>query len=478
MAGNKGPSISIAADTKDAAKGIRDGIIEPLEDARDVIAELATDSKKLDTLEDNMTDAARETEQVRDELDKLNKSIRETGRAGSGIGKDFKDGTRDAKEGVGELRDEANSTAKEAAASFDGSAESIVDAFQEVAANAFAGFGPAGIVAGLAVAAGIGIATSEFQKNEEAAKQAKERIREYGLAVIESGAEVAGLEQFQENLKAIVTESDDATKNLKQIDAFANRFKQYGVDADNLAMAFAGNSDAIEEIVTQLEDAAEAERNLADLATNQGTRDLYLTRAKDATTYIDELRKVQEETQRAQEIEQNWLATGGEETLAKAEAIKSINDAYDDAAGSVLEFVNQETGALNIEAFIASIQARKDALNQYQVDLATMGLTTEQKRALDAMGIDAAMAYLDGIKKGTPEQAQYLKDSLTEAAKDSSGTAKTEIETAFAKPTKHDVDVEAKTADATRAINRWIESLPKQLQFRAVVLDRDGRPVI
>jgi hypothetical protein len=85
-------------------------------------------------------------------------------------------GTRRAEDSLGEFKDEANSTAKEAAASFDGSADSIADAFQEVAANAFVGFGPAGAAAGLAVALGLGTAIAKTQELAEENNELRETI--------------------------------------------------------------------------------------------------------------------------------------------------------------------------------------------------------------------------------------------------------------------------------------------------------------
>lgn len=98
-----------------------------------------------DDVEDASQDATRTAERGFKEMD------RDSDKAGRSIERNLKDG-------FDEAASEADGTAREVAASFDGSAESIGEGFQELAANAFAGFGPAGAVAGAAAAAAIGAA--------------------------------------------------------------------------------------------------------------------------------------------------------------------------------------------------------------------------------------------------------------------------------------------------------------------------------
>lgn len=216
----KGISIAIASDTTDFDRGVRKGIVDPLEEAVDTLdrlgkageqagrdaeqglgdveraAEQAGDAARAagDDLEDAMRDAQRDTGQLSDEMRELRdrienaqRSTRDLGDSGKRAGRDYERGLRDAGDGLDEFRDEAGSTAREAAASFDGSAESIGDAFQEVAANAFAGFGPAGAVAGIAAAAGLGVVIAAFQGIDEANQESRQRAADWGQAFIEAG---------------------------------------------------------------------------------------------------------------------------------------------------------------------------------------------------------------------------------------------------------------------------------------------------
>jgi len=115
-----------------------------------------------------------------DATEKMERNLKELARtadtSGDKVGKSLKDGFKKAEGGAEDFKQEANSTARETAASFDGSAESISDAFQEVAANAFGAFGPAAGLAGLAVAAGIGGIKTTFDELAEKSKEVKEGI--------------------------------------------------------------------------------------------------------------------------------------------------------------------------------------------------------------------------------------------------------------------------------------------------------------
>jgi len=79
-----------------------------------------------------------------------------------------------------DVRDEANDTAREMAASFDGSSGSVIDAFQELGANAGAAFGPVGIAAGAAAAVGIGLIRDEAEKIKTLASEMVQAFADAG----------------------------------------------------------------------------------------------------------------------------------------------------------------------------------------------------------------------------------------------------------------------------------------------------------
>lgn len=246
----KGIDIAIAADTRSAMSAINRGLIDPLEDVGELLETIGDDGKDAtDKLERGMKDAQRRTDDAKDEIRDLRDELNKSGRAGKKAGDDIHDGMRRAEDGAEEFKDEANSTAREAAASFDGSAESIGDAFQEIAANAFAGFGPAGAVAGLAAAAGIGLVIAGFEKANEATEESKERANEWADAFIEAGGRVLDFETTMAKIRDITTgQFEEATKNAEL----------WGVSVETAIAAMAGSDTALDSITASVEAQGEA----------------------------------------------------------------------------------------------------------------------------------------------------------------------------------------------------------------------------
>ena len=455
------------------AKGIS---INFLADVRDFLKGTKNVEDELDDVADSLDDVAKEGEQSTEKLqDSFRDLAKATKKAGDDVGDNMKRGFKKAEDGAQEFKDEANSTAKEAAASFDGSAESIVDAFQEIAANAFAGFGAAGALAGLAAAAGIGVVSKSILDAEESAKQAQARVEELGQAMIDAGdSSQRPLQSVVDELQNIVSNSEDAVKKFKDIER-ASKF--VGTSAEDLALAYAGQSDALEGQLDVLDDLIAKEEEVLDAQARGGSRFGAIQEAKVGTLkqQQEELKKVQEETEAAAAIEEAYLAAGGAEAQAKADAIAGINQAYDDVVNSVTDFVNGETGILDVEAYLAAIDARSKALEDYQTNLANAGLSTEQKDALNAMGVDAAAAWLAGYQSATPEQQRKLKESLTTASKDNSGVARTTIEKTFEKPIDAKVKVIADTTEAEKHLASLAEN--KVVRVTAELWTREGKKV-
>lgn len=242
-------TLNIAADTRAVKVGIDKGVIEPLEDALEVLEDIGRDGgRDLDKLEDAARDAQDQTEKVKREFSDLAKEIRETGRkAKTDFGDKIKDSSGEAKEAVDEIGREAESTGKEMAASFDGSIESIADAFQELTANAFAGFGPAGAAAGIAAALGLGVVLQAFTAQQEAADELKERITSAYRTAIEEGNSYLSEAQIIEAALDIL--QSDRRGKLEE-DA-----KTLGVAFNTVLRAEAGDYEALKEAIAAAEQA-------------------------------------------------------------------------------------------------------------------------------------------------------------------------------------------------------------------------------
>nr|WP_315266026.1 hypothetical protein [Microbacterium lemovicicum] len=254
--------IPIAVDTSGVEKSIRNGLIDPVEDAEGALKKLSkADSgdiaKDMDKAQDATKDLSRELDDARDDLKKL-------GYAAKDAGDDSRKGMDRAKEGVGEFKDEANSTAREAAASFSGSADDIGDAFQEVAANAFAGFGPAGALAGLAAAAGIGVVTAELQRQQEEADKLNERMTEAYQSAAEAGQAYIQEADVIANWQDLIFNKDRAEEYKKVQDTI----NATGLDRSTIMKANAGDLDALAIVQERITEAWKKEGDEANLFTD------------------------------------------------------------------------------------------------------------------------------------------------------------------------------------------------------------------
>ena len=426
----KGISIPIASDTRDFSQGIKNGVIQPLEGVEDALDAVAREGDQAgEKLEKALTEAQQETEQLTDKHQELGRVIRDTAQASSramrGANDSTREATRGASEGLRDLKDESRSTAREAAASFDGSAQSIIDAFQEVSANAFIGFGPAGLVAGLAAAAGIGLISSAIQKGDENAEQLKARVSELTSELIEAGTEGGpSLDYIVDRLKELATSAGEGETSLKQLREAADGS---GSSYRDLARAFAGNTDQLDRLVKkgkEREAGLTREIDLARRAANGAIFSDAETKIRDKikaqqeyNTYLDQAKTAAEEAAAA---ERNWLDAGGAQLEQRAAILSTVDTAYDDAAGAVDDYIDAESGVFDVTRYIAAMQARKAALQDYQKNLAESQLTDEAKGFLNEQGAEAAAQFLAGYKAATPAQQAELNALWTEAGNKSS----------------------------------------------------------
>jgi hypothetical protein len=458
MAGD-GIDIRLGVDPAGVIEGADDAAsaLEKIDDALGDISK--SGDKDLDKLEKSLKDIDQAALRTGDELDR-------------NLGKKTRNATKEAEGGLKDFKEEANSTAKESAASFDGSAESIVDAFQEVAANAFEGFGPAGAVAGLALAAGIGLATSAFTQSQEEIAKTKERVENLGLAMIESGdTGRVSFDAISEELGKILAGSEDAAKSIGDI---RNEAQKSGVAVEDLAMAYAGNEQAIEGVISELDVLLEAEKAARQEAADAGTEKL--------TGYDQEIRKLedvrnnivaqQEAIQEARRIEQEWLETGGQLLLNKEELISQVNEQYDQAAASAGEYIDAETGIADVQGFLDGMAKRQKAIEDYTAALTSNQFTPEQQKALNDMGFEAGSQFMQLYNQGTEAQKGELKTILTTAATDSSGAALDTIDNAFATADVSKIPADIDLTKANQTLEAW---RPGQKQIDVLVKWKDSR---
>ena len=275
MAGIK---IDFISDVSKFIGGTKDieGALDKVSDSLDDVAKDADKAgKKIgDELSDGAKDAQDAGEKMerkfRDAFDETKKDAKTTG---DKVGDDVKRGFKKAEGAADEFKDEAKSTSREAAASFTGDFEDVSDAIQETLANALSGFGPAGAVAGMAAAAGIGILVSVLQSSADKAAEVKEKTIELAGAIREAGGEIKDVDwagQFEEFANAISDPKSwfepwqAASKTNAEV--IAADAEKLGLNYTDLFQGLAGDSEAagraLEDINAKIAEQDEAYQKL------------------------------------------------------------------------------------------------------------------------------------------------------------------------------------------------------------------------
>lgn len=241
----KGISISMAADTRSFITGVQKGVINPLDDAAEILEDLGRDgSRDFDKLEGSMRDAQRETDDTRKKFSDLQKEIRETGRKSrTDFAKPVGDSADRVKKDLDEVRNEAKQNAAEMFSSFDGSFESIADAAQGTLGGLSAGLGGIpGIAAVAAGAAGLGLLTARFTEQQELAEELKTALVDAYKSAAAEGKNF--IDQAAIDMAALDIFAD--TPRRVEAEEAANRI---GVAVSTYVRAQAGDVEALNDVI-------------------------------------------------------------------------------------------------------------------------------------------------------------------------------------------------------------------------------------
>ncbi|MBX9243412.1 hypothetical protein ICW40_01150 [Actinotalea ferrariae] len=424
-----GINIAFASDVRAFLKGT-DDVEKSLDAVADSLDDLAREAdtasdkigRDLDGVGDDGKDAAEKLE--RSFSDTFTKAKRQADDAGDSIGRDIDRGFERAGEGAEEFKDEANSTAREAAASFDGSAESIADAFQEVAANAFAGFGPAGAAAGLVAAAGLGMITAALQTAAEEANALTERAGEMALSLADADA-AEKVELLRDRWRETATAIDDARSwwEVWQPRATTNAelfAKAAEVGALNIRGMYRTLTD--EDPVRRIEGLREAMEGAQDVAADldaqwrsQGTG---IQMLDEATS--EHLRTLLDHRDMASNV-----AGKLRELILEEEAAVAITEALAAAEGRTVEQYEArqrelERAAEVQESYNAALEATGDAVSVYEGILddkeAAERTAAEQTAAATKTAEDSWEDYVKGVSVSVDDLIAEWNRQAAEAA--------------------------------------------------------------
>lgn len=194
---------------------------------------------------DDLDDMAREASDAGNKMERTFRDIaRESSDAGRKIGRDMKDGTDKAKKGVDDFRQEASSSMRETAASIS-SVEDGLDAVQEIAANAFVGFGPVGAGAGLVAALGFGLLLENLNEQNEAIAAQKQYYADAYQSAADEGRKFL-------DVQTILREANDIQFNPDRANEYKRALEQskaLSLDINDVLLARAGDEEALQVVM-------------------------------------------------------------------------------------------------------------------------------------------------------------------------------------------------------------------------------------
>lgn len=206
---------------------------------------------------DDIADESARTE--RDVVADLKRISRQAKDTGDDLDKEVGGGFRD-------LKDEARQSGAEAAQSFSGEFSDVGDFLQESIAQGLSGFGPIGTAAGIALAAGIGVALGEVQKFAEASEQ---RISDMYQAMLDQGSAFVSQQIINDAVKQL---ADDTGKWNEALETAEDT----GLSVQTILRALVGDQEAINAAI----DAANRKRDeeIAKVDTNSKSYELAVAR--------------------------------------------------------------------------------------------------------------------------------------------------------------------------------------------------------
>ena len=302
---------------------------------------------------------------------------------------------REGKEGFADFKEESQSELKEASASF-GSIEDAADSLQSILGNAFAGFGPAGMAAGIAAATGVGFITAGLQSAAEKAAQTKQRIIDLAGAITDAdgalskvdfvgtmrewGAEIANEKSWWEVWqKSAVTNLEVVQKQAK--DAGIDFHDMWQAMSGNDAQAITASLDEINAALTKntaaSKDHAQATAFDEASSTDAITQGLDKQKAalEDARQAILDKAGETEEGIRLAGLQAEADGRSAKATEDYAEAVKATRDAIADVGTTAMQSAAEQAKSIDdvIAAQEKAISAQRDFASNTKEVLAEVG---------------------------------------------------------------------------------------------------------
>lgn len=470
--------ITLLSDVRSFLKGT-DDIEKSLDGVADSLDQLATESEAsatqaADALERKFTDA----------FDKVKTEAKTTGRK---LDDEISAGAKKAGQGLDEFKNEGVQSIRETAASFSDITDAA-DLVQEVAANAFSGFGPAGMAAGAAAAVGIGFVQTALEGASEATEATRQKAVELGKAFADAKDQTQALKDtiddaFSENAEG---KPWAWMGNIDRVTLWQKAVEQLGVTQSDVLAAASGDLEALGRISDQANaklidgNAGLVTQFVNDLkAQGEGVRD-----AQEWSETYTRWKQADTEATRDQTIEADKAAqraavlAGNTQLLADAqERATQATQTFSDGLTNNLSVADEgldkfvKKGKLKVQEWADELNDRAKTntrIKDFAVDVDTK-LTPEALQNFESLPTETQDLIAKAYKSGGKGDRKKILANLEAEAKidkvtvDTSGVKVTPVEVPVTVLTAGAI---TGTADAATAAQREANRQDNRIDFK------------
>lgn len=436
-------------------------LLKGTQQAEDAIEKVAD---TLDELGRGSADAADKVERsFKDAFDDVQDRSKQ---AGKKIGDDVHDGAKKAAGGIGAMKDEAKQSVRETAASFSDITDGL-DLVQEIAANAFVGFGPAGMAAGALAAIGIGLIKTSLDDAKTKADDFVEMTHTMAQGLRETGG-VAGI--LADSMEDIVDTKEwyEFWQKLPidRLTLMSQQMKELGLNSDDVFRAMSGDMEAYDRVAQQaIRNTSEANLEATTTFLNgirqqgEAINNAKQWNADYADSAVAAQAKVEEAQKHAADVSKDWA--------------ESLSDHLNVAAEGLDGFVKD--GKLNLKEWAAEVKRRTkevSTIEDFKVDVFPK-LSPEAQEEFAKLPAETQAQIAKAYKDGSKGDKNTIEATLEAQVKVNPKVDKTSIDP-VAIPTKVDTSAAAQqTQQAATAAQTEANKSGNEIEFKTRI-DRDG----
>ena len=349
MARGKPAEIGVTADTREFTKQIDKGVLAPLDDVQTALEDVskAGDDTGHD-LEQAMKAAQDDTERLAKETQNLHDVIEKGSKASyKKMANAADDGFDKASHSAQDLKDESKAAFGEMAGSFDGSLDSMVGSAQGLMGGLAASGGPIALAAG-AIGVSSGIFYNMWKANAEKTKQ---RVADMYDDMLESQQGFLS-DSYKVNEYWKILKGDEGA--LLSLDKVAEYAKRTGLTHEQVALAWAGDTEQMIKVEKALGDNIDDNRDKAKKS-----------HGEQKTAYLDEVSWSENILKKARARTDEIT-----DTTAKVKTGKDAWNAYGSEAAHSLGTQNKQLGKVydSLGSINAAVKSIPDANVKVKLD--------------------------------------------------------------------------------------------------------------